>query len=119
VLADLRRGLDLTKTLQLKGVSAVEVRTEPDGAGTRVDVAVSLSGARSEALGLLVALPTGVVTAVGVVAGLATGPEALVALPLAGAAGSAGWLGARAVLSTRRQQVTEAVEGVLDRLTAD
>ena len=48
--------------------------------------------------------------------GMLTGPEALLALPVAGAAGGAGWLGARAVVDSRRRQVAEALEGVLDGL---
>lgn len=116
-LADLRRGLDLSRTIQLKGVAAVEVRAEPEGSGAQVTVAVSVSEARNEALGLLVALPTAAVGAIGVVGALATGAtEALLALPLAGAVGGAGWLGARAVVQSRRTQVAEAVEGALDAL---
>ena len=121
LLADLRRGLDLQKTLELKGVETVEVRTRAAGSGTsgpetEVEVAGSVSGARSEALGLLVALPSGVVAGVGVVLGVLTGPEALLALPVAGAAGSAGWLGARALVGGRRRQVAEAFESLLDGL---
>jgi hypothetical protein len=116
LLADLRRGLDLGKTLELKGVETVEVRTAPSGAGTEVEVAGSVSGARSEALGMLVVLPSSVVAGIGVVIGMLTGPEALLALPVAGAAGGAGWLGARAVVDSRRRQVAEALEGVLDGL---
>jgi hypothetical protein len=116
--ADLRRGLDLMRTLELKGVGSVRVTTQPEGAGTHVAVGVSLTGARSELLGLAVALPAGVVGAVAVVAGVVAGPEALLGLPLAGAAGGAGWLGARAALTSRRRQVAEAVEGLLDDLAA-
>jgi hypothetical protein len=114
--ADLRRGLDLMRTLELKGVGSVRVATQPDGTGSRVAVGVSLTGARSELLGLAVALPAGAVGAVAVVAGLVAGPEALLGLPLAGAAGGAGWLGARAALTSRRRQVAEAVEVALDEL---
>ena len=114
--ADLRRGLDLNRTIALKGVGAVEVQTEPEDGGTRVDVAVSVSDARSEALGYLVALPVGLVAGIGAVVGVLTGPEALLAVPLTGVAGGAGWLGARAVVSSRRRQVAEAFEGVLDGL---
>ena len=116
MLADLRRGLDLGRTLELKGVETVEVRTTAAGPRTEVEVAGSVSGSRSEALGLLVALPSGVVAGVGVVLGVVAGLEALLALPVAGAAGGAGWLGARALVGGRRRQVAEALEGVLDGL---
>lgn len=116
VVADLRRGLDLARTIEVKGVAGVEVRTQEEGTGTQVDVAVSVRDARNEALGLLVALPTGVVAVAGAVLAVVAGAESLLALPAAGAAGGAGWLGARAVLSTRRRQVAEAVEGVLDEV---
>ena len=117
--ADLRRGLDLNRSIALKGVGAVEVQTEPEDGGTRVDVAVSVSDARSEALGFLVALPVGLVAGVGAVVGaLTTAPEALLSVPLTGVVGGAGWLGARAVVSSRRRQVAEAFEGVLDGLPA-
>ena len=115
--ADLRRGLDVLRTLRLKGVGAVELRTEDEGDGTRVGVTLALTAARSEAVGLLVALPAGVVGGAAVVAGVVAGPEALLGLPLAAAAGGAGWLGARATLAARRRQVVEAVDSVLDELT--
>ena len=116
-VADLRRGLDVLRTLELKGVDAVEVRTDAEGAGTRVSVAVSLTGARTEALALLVALPAGAVGGLAVLVGLVAAPEALLALPLAGAAGGAGWLGARAAVEARKRQVVESVDCVLDGLT--
>jgi hypothetical protein len=118
-VADLRRGLDLLGTLELKGVGVVQVAAQRENGGTEVTVAVALDGARTEAIGLLVALPAGLVGGGAVVAGLLAGPEALLGLPLAGAAGGAGWLGARGVLVRRRRQVAEAVEGVLDGLPAD
>lgn len=116
-LADLRRGLDLLRTIELKGVAVAQVRTWPEGDGTRVRVTVSLGGARAEALGWLVALPTGVVGGAALLASALAAPEALLGLPLAGVAGGAGWLGARAVLTSRKRQVAEAVECVLDELT--
>lgn len=115
-LADLRRGLDLSRRIVVKGVAAVEVRTQAEGTGTHVSIALSMTPARAEALGLLVALPTVAVGTATAVAGVLVGPEALLALPLTGAAGGAGWLGARTVLSNRKRQVADAVEGVLDGL---
>lgn len=115
--ADLRRGLDVLRTLELKGVGAVEVRADEAGGATRVRVAVSLNGARTEALIGLVALPAGVVAGSAVLFGLIAAPEALLAVPLAGAAGGAGWLGARAAVEARKRQIIETVDGVLDELT--
>lgn len=114
--ADLRRGLDVFRTLRLKGVSAVELRTEDDAGGARVTVVLSLTGARAEALGWLVAFPTVSLTGVAVLLGVVVQPEALLAVPLAGAAGCAGWFAARAAVEARKRQIAEAVEGVLDDL---
>jgi len=115
--ADLRRGLDVLRTLELKGVGAVEVLAHEEGGATRVRVTASLNGVRTEALVGLVALPAGVVAGSAVLLGLIASPEALLALPLAGAAGGAGWLGARAAVEARKRQIIETVDGVLDELT--
>jgi len=115
-VADLRRGLDLLRTLELKGVGAVEVRTTSEDAGSRVSVVLSLSGTRTEALVGLVAFPAGAVGSIAALVVLLGTPEALLAMPLAGAAGGAGWLGARAAVQARRRQVAEVVERVLDDL---
>ncbi len=115
--ADLRRGVDVFGTLELKGVTAVELRTEPDPDGTRVVVALALTGARTEALVGLVALPAGVVGGVALLAGAIVSPEALLGLPLAGAAGGAGWLGARAAVGARKRSVVAAVDVALDEVT--
>lgn len=101
---------------ELKGVDAVEVRTDEEGGATRVRVAASLDGARTQALVGLVALPAAVVAGSAFLLGLIVEPEALLALPLAGAAGGAGWLGARAAVEARKRQIIETVDGVLDEL---
>lgn len=116
-VADLRRGLDVLRTLHLKGVGAVEVRTEAEDAGSHVSVALSLTGVRTEALLGMVALPAGATGGVVALATALVAPEVLLAVPLAGAAGGAGWLVARATLEARRRQVAEAVEGLLDELS--
>lgn len=115
--ADLQRGLDWNGRLELKGVTAVEVRAAPDGAGSRVSVALSLSGSRTEALVGFVALPGGAIGGVSVLFALLGAPEALLGLPAAGVVSGAGWFGARATVQARRRKVVDAVERVLDELT--
>ena len=115
--ADLQRGLDWNGRLELKGVTAVEVRAVPDGAGSRVSVALSLSGSRTEALVWLMALPGGAIAGGSVLFALLGAPEALLGLPAAGAVSGAGWFGARATVQARRQKVADAVERALDELT--
>lgn len=114
VLARARRAADLDHRLRLRPVDRLRLCVAPAATGARVRLVADLDDTRSGLLAGLVAAPA-LLTALGVATGVGPLPaETLLALPAAVGVGGLGWTAARSVLATRRLDVAEELERVLD-----
>jgi hypothetical protein len=117
MVAHLRRGLDFAGAIRLDGLSTVAVTAIPADDRTLVRVETELTASRATAVaggaaaGTTVALLTGVT-------GALLGEAALVigALPAGAMVGGGGIRVAEARWRKRRDDVAEAIDGLLDRL---
>ncbi len=117
LLAGARRAVDVQKRLRLNGVGRVRLCVAPAASGSRVRVVADLGDARSGLLAGMVVAPVAIGGGLGaLLLSLGVGPEALLALPATAGAGGLGWAGARRVLASRRAQLSEDLERVLDEL---